>query len=377
MQKTIGGRLGGLAFVVCILTAAGELVYVLVTGWAPQTPLWGRVISIAFPLLTVFFFGGYIIWHRSHEDSELFFTYAGAFSGASGVVYAIPGIGISIQQYMIGSPILNFDIFVMELWLGGNVTGLVIGHFYALNKAKQICLQNREETLERRRQQLTVLNRVLRHDIRNKTNVILGSVSHLSQADNSAADDAVFIDRIKNNSRKIVEISENARRIESAFHDSRTSFQRLDVVAVVEQIVMQVESRFPDAEITTELPAEASIITNGYIDAAVENVLQNAIEHNDAETPKVTVTVSVAQNCNEVRIRIADNGPGIPASERDVFKQEQETKLQHSNGLGLWLVHWIIRDVNGDVSIEDRQPRGTAVTLSIPQTAPDIDVAAQ
>ncbi len=83
--------------------------------------------------------------------------------------------------------------------------------------------------------------------------------------------------------------------------------------------------------------------------------------------PEVDVTVAAKSEDDEVVIRVADNGSGIPPHERDVFEQREETKLRHSNGLGLWLVHWIVEDLGGRVKIEDRQPRGTIVRLCVPQ----------
>jgi len=41
---------------------------------------------------------------------------------------------------------------------------------------------------------------------------------------------------------------------------------------------------------------------------------------------------------DEVKLCIADDGPGIGADELDVFERGEETDLAHGSGLGLWLV---------------------------------------
>ena len=64
---------------------------------------------------------------------------------------------------------------------------------------------------------------------------------------------------------------------------------------------------------------------------------------------------------------VADDGPGIPSSERALISEEQEiTQLRHASGLGLWLVNWVVTQSGGWLSFEDNDPRGTVVTLHVP-----------
>jgi signal transduction histidine kinase len=44
----------------------------------------------------------------------------------------------------------------------------------------------------------------------------------------------------------------------------------------------------------------------------------------------------------------------------------EETPLQHSDGLGLWLVTWVVRSSGGDLTLDDADPRGSRVTLRLP-----------
>ncbi|MFB6173165.1 MAG: sensor histidine kinase [Halobacteriales archaeon] len=333
--------------------------YILATGLSSRTPAWGRVTAYVFPLVAVVLFAWYLRRHRRHEHRELLFAYGGAASVLGGAVYTAPGV-ITIQQAMIGDPILNADVYLMDLWLGGGLFGLAVGHFYARSRAERAALERREGELEQHRERLTVLNRVLRHDIRNQINVILAAVSDLPEEDAPPP-----LERIEARSRKILEISENARRIESIARRNRAPTETEDAVAIVERTAERTRSRFPDAEIRTDVPGEARVTSNGHFESAVRNVLENAVEHNDADDPDVEVTV--AKGGDEVRVRVADNGPGIPEQERVVFERRTETELSHSSGLGLWLVHWIVEDSDGTVRVEDREPRGTVVTLCLPR----------
>ncbi|MFB6228638.1 MAG: ATP-binding protein [Halobacteriales archaeon] len=228
-------------------------------------------------------------------------------------------------------------------------------------------LRRQKSRMQQHRQRLTVLNRVLRHDIRSKINLIFGEVSKLRRA----VDDAPALGAIENQSRKILELSENARHIEKTIEDGDETTTTVDITDVIIQNVESLKQAFSNPRIRTDMPEEIYVISNGLIDPAVENVLTNAIEHNDSTPPEVEVTVT--PDNGDVVVRVADNGPGMPQQEREVFKRKEETQLKHSSGIGLWLVHWIIEDVDGAIEIEDGYPRGTVVELRVPQpTTPEV-----
>ena len=223
-------------------------------------------------------------------------------------------------------------------------------------------LRQSESGLEQHRQRLTVLNRVLRHDIRNTASLMLGETSKLSRE----VGDAPALEKLERHTHKIVELSKNARRVENTIEDTDDSPTSVDVTRTIDLIVEDVEATWQDADVRVDTPARACVASNGLIRPAIENVVTNAVEHNDADSPRVDVSV-VSESDDEVLIRVADDGPGIPEYEREIFERREETKLQHSSGLGLWLVHWIIEDMEGSVEIVQRQPRGTAVELRVPR----------
>ena len=70
---------------------------------------------------------------------------------------------------------------------------------------------------------------------------------------------------------------------------------------------------------------------------------------------------------------VADNGPGIPESERRAISQGIETQLAHVSGLGLWLTKWIVDQSNGDIRFAQNDPRGTIVGIRLPAAAPPDD----
>ena len=69
---------------------------------------------------------------------------------------------------------------------------------------------------------------------------------------------------------------------------------------------------------------------------------------------------------NVVRIVVADNGPGIPAAEREkLFLPHYSTK-QRGSGLGLAIVRRIVAEHGGTIAVTDNTPRGTRFAIELP-----------
>lgn len=213
----------------------------------------------------------------------------------------------------------------------------------------------------RHRQRLEVMNRVLRHDIRNDINLILAHAQALSEGDDQAAH---RVERIKEIAFDVVSLSDRARTFERTL-GGEVERERVDLVPVVESLLDSVRGEYPDVAIETDLPSTAPVYADPLIESAVKNLVENAIEHNDRDDRWVSVGVDPRDDGGWVVLEVADNGPGIPPDERQVIERGRETQVQHSSGLGLWLINWIITESGGEVAFAERDPRGTRVTIRL------------
>ena len=68
-------------------------------------------------------------------------------------------------------------------------------------------------------------------------------------------------------------------------------------------------------------------------------------------------------------LAVEDDGPGIPVNERSALGRGHETPLDHSQGLGLWLVHLTVEQSAGELTIEDGERGGAKVTVDLPVAA--------
>lgn len=211
-------------------------------------------------------------------------------------------------------------------------------------------------------QRLQVLNRVLRHDLKNDTNVIGGYVSLLRDHVDATGDE--YLDIIDRNVDTLTHLSDQARQIDVALHSS-TERAAIDLTDLVPRLCGTLDSSFQDADISVSTPDTAVVCSDTLLESAVRNVLENAVVHNDRDEPTVAVTVTADRDGYQIDVR--DDGPGIPPVERAVFTAERETPLEHASGLGLWLVHWIVTESGGELQIDDSCfDRGTLVSIWLP-----------
>jgi two-component system nitrogen regulation sensor histidine kinase NtrY len=97
----------------------------------------------------------------------------------------------------------------------------------------------------------------------------------------------------------------------------------------------------------------------------VINLVDNAIEAMDRRGAIDLGTEHDRAN-NLVRIVVADNGPGIPAAEREkLFLPHYSTK-QRGSGLGLAIVRRIVAEHGGTIAVTDNAPRGTRFAIELP-----------
>lgn len=201
---------------------------------------------------------------------------------------------------------------------------------------------------EKQDQRLQVLNRVLRHNVRNSLNIVLGRAERLADRHGNSED----VESIVDAAADVIDTSEKARLVERAFDDAESDSRPFG--ALVEEEVEAARSEHSDATFNTTIDCEPD--ADARIRFAVRELLQNAIEHNDADEPRVWVTVEQDRSCE-----ITDNGSGIPEHERQALKGSEETQLEHPSGIGLWLVYWLVNQQNGAVEVTE----GGGVTIRL------------
>ena len=182
-----------------------------------------------------------------------------------------------------------------------------------------------------------------------------------------ARDDVRRLDRLIN------DIGEAARTDAEL---ARALFDEIDVGPLIEQLVAGWETRREkgDARIAFARPRKDSAVVMGKPDRlvrAINAIIDNAISFSP---PGGLVEIAAARVGDEVRIRIDDEGPGVPPEARvaifDRFhsiRPDNEIFGRHS-GLGLAIAQAIVKGHGGDIDVLDRDdaPSGARFIIRLP-----------
>jgi len=214
----------------------------------------------------------------------------------------------------------------------------------------------------RREQQLRVMDHLLRHNLRNDMNVILGQAQYAAERGDQVVESCA--ETISQTGERLLESAEKERDVVSVLTDGKTT-RPVDIVEHVYDAVSQMRAEYPDASIDVDTPPTVEVSAVPKIRAAIQELLENAIVHTQEPDPFVEITL---QNCGDsVELVITDNAPPIPEYEYETMTGDHEIgDLYHSSGLGLWLVYWLVELSDGELSFETSETCGNTIRIVLP-----------
>ncbi|MFB6281774.1 MAG: ATP-binding protein [Haloferacaceae archaeon] len=276
----------------------------------------------------------------------------------------------------------DYPFAVVAALTAGALVGTPSGFVFDEVIARQEELEAEYREVARLNQRLQVINRVMRHNVRNELTVALGAIAGLREAEGEAesgdgsergsgggdapaaagtdADawlerSAAALERLREHTEKLLELESLERST-----DDRTT---VDLAAYVEEYL---GANAPDGvRITADLAGSVPVRAHPLVGTAVVEVIENALVHNDHDD--LAVAVRIAPDGDEVEVEVADTGEGIPETERAALDRGAETPLVHAQGVGLWLVRWVCDVSGGRLEIEENSPSGTVVRLRLPR----------
>jgi len=217
---------------------------------------------------------------------------------------------------------------------------------------------------------VSLLQRVLRHNLRNEVNVITGFADQLTDS-TAVTSIAACADRINTSAQTLSQVAESMKQIESTITSDATARSRHRLATVVDDVAERLQSEYPTAaiEVTEATPLWANIDTA--FKHAIRHALENGIEHADHEAPTVAVRIDNSPNTGRVEIRIDDDGPPIPPVELLALDDNRETTPTcHGSGCGLFVMKWCIESLGGELRIEPASDRGNSVYFYLPSKTP-------
>ena len=214
------------------------------------------------------------------------------------------------------------------------------------------------------------------HELKNPLASLRSAMDGLDRVDDPALrrkliavarEDVIRLDRLIN------DIGEAARTDAEL---ARATFEAVDMGPLIEQLVASWETRREkgDARIAFARPRKATAVVMGKPDRlarAINAIIDNAVSFSPSGG---LVEIAAARVGDEVRIRVDDEGPGVPSEAREAIfnrfhsvRPEGESFGRHS-GLGLAIAEAIVKGHDGEIDVQDRDdaPSGARFTIRLP-----------
>lgn len=281
----------------------------------------------------------------------------------AGIYLAVALAGVYVSEAVLPS-VVPAESTVERLVLGGRLLEVVTAAvlIYVVGAGWRDALTRANDHLAAAREELSVLHRIVRHDLRNDVTVVAGHADTLQEAVDRP-DVESHCDAIRDSCEDMIGYTEKTKLVADLDHGSVETTE-LDVASLVDRVRDRVDPP-PDAELSASVPDGTRVDAHEYVEFVVLELVENALEHAGEDGPTVRISAGPSPACSGwTRLRVEDDGPGIPEAERDALHREEEP-LHHSSGVGLWVARWVVVQSGGDFEIENTDS-GCRVTVTLP-----------
>ncbi len=345
------------AVVLCAFAGVGLLSPVYTTV-AMESVRFPEFVGIVWHALSGVAVLGYLYQYADHPSSETLYRSAVVGVAVLSAFASLLAVGVVWGQVIRGVAVVNAPVVVVQSIAGGTALGLIAGHVYGQRRLAR-------ERAMAREQRLQVLSRVFRHDLRNKLTAASGYVGLLTETDDPeverpATEAATAID-------DLLRTAEVAKEAEKTIGGTRREHDLMNVTERAVERVRDEHVDHPSSEtLSVDADATPAVVATTNLKMAVVTLIENAVEHG---TPPVEVAVTRTDDAGVVAVR--DHGDGIPDGELRPLREGEETDLEHTSGVGLWLAYWVARQSGGRIEFDAGTGGPTEVRLELPSTTPE------
>jgi len=253
----------------------------------------------------------------------------------------------------------------------GILGGVVIGGEHV--RTRRLTEQARET-----RDAMAFTNSLLRHDVRNALQIIDGHATMLARNDDDQIRESAetiggqtaSLERIVTEVESVVEVLRGERAGETA-----------DAGVVLDNAVAAVATDQPGVTVETDIDRALPVEGGDALYPVFSNVVGNAVEHgstvsgtdppDDADGDdgdgSVRIRVTAGREGDDdgrAVVRVADDGPGVPAADRErIFERGVSSD---GGGHGLYVAQTVVERLGGDIHVEESELGGAAFVVEVP-----------
>jgi len=153
------------------------------------------------------------------------------------------------------------------------------------------------------------------------------------------------------------------------------TLEPVDLLEVAGKAIRSLETAFPEAEAAITLPDETETIPadRALLRHVLAHLLENALKYRHSRRP-ARIELTTERGDDEVRVRVRDNGPGIPPEHRErvfrLFERLHSEESHPGTGMGLAVVRKAMNLMGGQVTVHDHDGPGVTFLLRFPVYSP-------
>lgn len=258
-----------------------------------------------------------------------------------------------------------------------------------------------ERAIQQERERLEFINRFVRHNLLNGLNLVNARAEHLESAVGDHPDAAAHVDVIRSRVEEMSDLVDTIRTFMNTVIDDSAALDPVPLGPRLVEAVEEAADRYNASFTVHDLPEpDRRVVANDLLDEVFENVLANAVEHNDNPDPTVEVWTSESveslplsggedvgsaaavqtgatgdealqstgsEQQRALTVHVADNGPGVDDETRRRMLSGSDAALDDpGHGFGFYLVRETMARYGGGVRVRENDPRGTVVDLVFP-----------
>lgn len=233
----------------------------------------------------------------------------------------------------------------------------------ALNELAS-AVEAREDEVRARLAGMTQLTGLVAHEVRNPLQS-LSLLCALARTETNPAERDLLLNSIEQEIHALEGVVQRFLRSSGPLQISRAASDLVETTRRA-TVVAAPQARARNVEMETRLPPKLPMSMDAsLVRRAIENLLLNAVEF-AAQEKAGHVLVVLDKRGRDAILTVDDNGPGVPAAERDrIFKAYYSSKAG-GTGLGLALVKQVFEAHGGTIRCEESPLGGARFMATLP-----------
>lgn len=229
---------------------------------------------------------------------------------------------------------------------------LVESHLELVYQRNKLERQIREREKAEEREEF--LHSLLRHDLRNKLQIVRGYLELMGEYDLSEELED-YVSQAEKGIREGADIIEKVRSLRKAQDEE---VKEVEIDSAIHDAVDQIENLAKEEGIDIDMECPemgCKGMAGSLLNQVFLNIIENAVQHSDGSEVRIRGRIDE----DEIKCVIEDDGKGIPDEKKEkIFEKGYTTDDERGTGLGVFLVERLLSVYGGNIEVKDSELGG-------------------